>query len=195
MESRDLFKADFEPYLYCKDRLQDCGRYRIEYGHLVTPRGDSPYTICRMWEFVCVLAVVPGNYGEQPRIALALQYRYAINRWQLEMPAGRIEAGETPLEAAARELREECGLVPDELVDLGLVYPTAGSADEVARLVAVRCAPGRVSTDFDMGEQVQTVLATREEFERVLADGSMGQSVAYATWMRADAQGLLDAWL
>ncbi len=193
--TRDLFKADFVPFQYRRDRVDDCARYRIEYGHLETPRGDSPYTIVRMWEFVCVLAVVPGKEGEQARIALALQYRYAVDAWQLEMPAGKIEQGESPLEAAARELREECGLVPEEMVDLGHVYPTAGSADEVAHLVAVRCAPGWVPTDFDMGEQVQTVLATREELERVLADGSFGQAVGYVAWMRAQAQGLIDAWL
>lgn len=193
--TRDLFKADFEPYPYVCDRIDECARYRIEYGHLETPRGDSPYTIVRMWEFVCVLAVVPGKEDEPARIALALQYRYANDHWQLEMPAGRIEAGETPLEAAARELREECGLLPEEMVDLGKVFPSAGSSDEVAHLVAIRCATTHVSTNFDMGEQVQTVLATKEEFEEVLNNGSFGQSVGYVTWMRAQAKGLIDAWL
>ena len=193
--TRDLFAADFQPYPYVREQVQSCRRYLIEYGHLETPEGNSPYTIARLRPFVCVLAVLPANGEESARVALALQYRYANEHWQLELPAGGIEEGESPSEAAVRELREECGLVPEELVDLGLVYPSAGSTDEVAYLQAIRCAPAVVDTSFDMGEQVQTVLATREELEAAMADGRFGQSVGYVAWMRAEARGLLDAWL
>lgn len=192
---RDLFKADFEPYRYRCDRVQDCRRYTVEYGALETPEGDSPYTIVRIQDFVNVLAVVPGVDGEPARVALVLQYRYAPDCWQLEMPAGKVEQGETPLEAGARELREECGLVPDEVVDLGIVYPSAGSTDEVAYLVAIRCKPGLVSTEPDFGEQIQTVYATRAELEELMVNGGFDEAAGLATWLRADARGLLDAWL
>ena len=195
MPQRDLFEAHFEPYEYRVDHTVDCRRYQIEYGSLVTPAGETPYTIARMRSFVCVLAVVPGTDGDEPRVALVLQYRYAPDCWQLELPAGGIEAGETPLEAAERELREECGLVPDEVVDLGVVWPSAGSLDEGAYLVAMRCKAERLPLELDPGEQLEVLFATRSELEEVLANGRFGQAAGYVAWMRAQARGLIDAWL
>lgn len=46
-----------------------------------------------------------------------------------------------------------------------------------------------------MDEQVQTVLATKEEFEEVLNNGTFGQEVGYVAWMRAKAKGLIGSWL
>lgn len=182
----------FEPYQYTCQKVEDFRRYQVELGSLATPSGPSPYTIVRMKPFACALAVVP---GDEPRIVLARQFRYAPGSWELELPAGGVEAGETPVEAALRELREETGLLPDEAVDLGMVYPSGGSTDEVAHLVAVRCAAGRVAPDFDPGEQVEMLLVSRDEFEQLMANGDFRHAVGYAAWVRFCARGLDGAWL
>lgn len=184
--------ASFEPYPYSCKRVDDLGRYAVEYGSLATPSGPSPYTILRMGRFAAALAVVP---GEVPRIVLAKQYRYAVDSWQIELPAGGMEVGETPEQAAVRELREEVGLVPEEVVDLGMVYTSGGSTTEEAHLVAVRCAPGSVPTQFDPGEQVERMLVTREEFEAMMLDDTFGQAAGYVAWYRFCARGIDRMWL
>lgn len=68
---------------------------------------------------------------EQNEVYLVRQYRYAMGQELWELPAGKLEKGEDPFEAAKRELAEECGLVADHFVDLGPVYPTVGYCTEV----------------------------------------------------------------
>jgi ADP-ribose pyrophosphatase len=67
---------------------------------------------------------------EPGHIILIRQYRYALNRWLWELPAGTVDRGEEPDAAARRECHEEIGLVPDTLVRLASFYPTPGYCDE-----------------------------------------------------------------
>ena len=62
------------------------------------------------------------------------QYRYAFGRELLEIPAGKLEAGEDPKAAAIRELQEECGLLAERVETLGEIYPSVGYDDEVIHL-------------------------------------------------------------
>ena len=67
---------------------------------------------------------------EPGKVILIRQYRYAINRWMWECPAGSVDEGETPEQAARRECHEEIGQVPDTIVRLGAMFPTPGYCDE-----------------------------------------------------------------
>ncbi len=64
------------------------------------------------------------------KVALVRQFRYAYGETIAEIPAGKLEAGEPPEEAAARELAEETGLVAKELSLLFVLYPTPGYTNE-----------------------------------------------------------------
>lgn len=66
------------------------------------------------------------------------QYRYAIGRELLELPAGKLEPREDPLKAAQRELREEVGVVADTYLDLGPIYPTVGYCNETIYCYAAK---------------------------------------------------------
>jgi ADP-ribose pyrophosphatase len=67
---------------------------------------------------------------EPGHVVLIRQYRYAVNRWLWELPAGSVDEGETPEQAARRECHEEIGQVPDTVVRLGSMFPTPGYCDE-----------------------------------------------------------------
>ena len=73
-----------------------------------------------------VLLPVP----EPGHIILIRQYRYPVNRWLWELPAGSVDPGEDPEAAARRECHEEIGQVPDTIVRLSALYPTPGYCDE-----------------------------------------------------------------
>lgn len=73
-----------------------------------------------------VLAPVP----EPGKVILIRQYRYAVNAFLWELPAGSVDEGESPEQAARRECHEEIGLVPSTLVRLSALYPTPGYCDE-----------------------------------------------------------------
>ena len=63
-------------------------------------------------------------------IILVRQYRHAVDRFLWELPAGSLDPGETPDQAAARECHEEIGLRPGRLERLLALFPTPGYCDE-----------------------------------------------------------------
>src|SRR5690242_2976895 len=69
-----------------------------------------------------VLIPVP----EPGHVVLIRQYRYAINGFLWELPAGSVDESETPEHAARRECHEEIGKVPATIVRLAVLYPTPG---------------------------------------------------------------------
>lgn len=73
-----------------------------------------------------VLVPIP----EPGHIVLVRQFRYAVNATMWEFPAGSVDEGETPEQAAARECHEEIGKVPATVVRLAALYPTPGYCDE-----------------------------------------------------------------
>jgi len=73
-------------------------------------------------------AMVP--LTESGDVLLVRQYRYATGGWLLEVPAGKLDPGEAPEICAARELEEEVGMKPAELVPLGWIWTTPGFTDE-----------------------------------------------------------------
>jgi ADP-ribose pyrophosphatase len=73
-----------------------------------------------------VLVPVP----EPGKVILVRQYRYAVNAFLWELPAGSVDEGESPEQAARRECHEEIGLLPSTVVRLTALYPTPGYCDE-----------------------------------------------------------------
>jgi ADP-ribose pyrophosphatase len=67
---------------------------------------------------------------EPGKIILIRQFRYPVHRFLWELPAGSVDEGETPVDAARRECHEEIGLVPSTIVRLSALYPTPGYCDE-----------------------------------------------------------------
>ena len=73
-----------------------------------------------------VLIPVP----EPGKVILIRQYRFAVNQWLWELPAGSVDEGEEPEAAARRECHEEIGQVPQAIMRLGTFHPTPGYCDE-----------------------------------------------------------------
>lgn len=83
-------------------------------------------------------------------LVLVRQYRYAVDGLVWELPAGRLDPGESPEEGARRELEEEVGLRPGHLEALSVFYTTPGFCDEVMHLfraTALTDVPPRPEAD------------------------------------------------
>ena len=89
-------------------------------------------------------------------VVMVRQYRKAADAVMLEAPAGKIDEGENPLDAAKRELKEETGYTASDVTLLTEMMPTPGYSEEVLYLyVATGLVPGE--TDFDENEAIDIV--------------------------------------
>jgi ADP-ribose pyrophosphatase len=91
-------------------------------------------------------------------VTLIRQYRYATGGFLLEVPAGKLDAGESPESCARREVEEEAGLRPGHLHPLGFIWTTPGFTDErIWLFAATQLQPGRQNLQHDEVLEVERV--------------------------------------
>jgi ADP-ribose pyrophosphatase len=100
--------------------------FRVEVDRVRLPNDrDVTMEVVRHPSSVVLLPMI-----DRQHIVLIRQYRYVIDRWIWELPAGSLDAGEDPVAGARRECHEEIGLIPETIEHLGTLYPTPGFCDE-----------------------------------------------------------------
>jgi ADP-ribose pyrophosphatase len=106
---------------------------------VIEPKNSEPGGITG----VCVLPVI------RDKFALVDCYRHPLGQMSLEAPKGFIDAGETPLQAALRELAEETGLscAPANLIEFGTVAPEPGIIKGRLALYVARDCTGSIRVD------------------------------------------------
>jgi len=96
------------------------------------------------------------------RLVMIWNYRHAIQRWELELPAGHIEDGESPAAAAERELEEETGYKTRSMKDLGWFFPSPGKSSQRAyAFLARNLKKGTLRREpYEFGMKIKTVRLT-----------------------------------
>lgn len=111
---------------------------------------------------------------EDNKIIMERQYRYACKRPILEIPAGKIDKGETdPVAAAVRELKEETGYTADEIIHLGDCNPSCAYSEEVIHLYLMRGLT-KGEQDLDDDEVIELI---EMDFDEVYEMGVRGELV------------------
>jgi ADP-ribose pyrophosphatase len=116
------------------------------------------------------VAVLPVH--DDGRVVLVRQYRYPVDAKVWELPAGRLDPGESAEEGARRELEEEVGLKPGGLEPLSVFYTTPGFCDETMylfRATALRAVPPRPDPD----ERIEAGVFTLEEARDMIRRGEV----------------------
>ena len=83
--------------------------------------GEEPYYSLRVPDFAVIVALTGDD-----RLLAVRQYRPSVERYTVELPSGLVDPGESPAQAAQRELLEETGYAADEVELLGPMIPEAG---------------------------------------------------------------------
>ena len=109
---------------------------------------------------------------EDGNIYLVRQYRYGIDRELLEIPAGKLEPGEDPMEAARRELTEEIGFLPEEITSLGQLEPSPAYLGEIDYLFLGRgLTPCKAALDED--EFLEVIKLPFDDALQQVLDGTL----------------------
>lgn len=120
-------------------------------------------------------------------VVLLRQYRYATGGWLLEVPAGTLNAGESPEQCAARELQEETGFRARDLQPLGWIWTTPGFTDERIWLyLATGLEPGDQALEGDEVLTLERLPLTRAA--AMAAGGEIVDAKSVAALLRAAAR-------
>lgn len=105
-------------------------------------------------------------------VAIVRQYRHAAGKFLLEIPAGSLEAGEDPLEGAARELEEEIGVVAAKIEKLAEFYVSPGFLSEKMN-VYLATGLSETSQDLEPDEIVTVERFSLEQLNKMIASGEI----------------------
>ena len=140
---------------------------KLQVDDVILPNGkEGKREIIKHPGAVAVIAIT--NEG---KLVLVEQYRKALERSIIEIPAGKREPGEEPIVTARRELEEETGYGAKELTFLQAFATSPGFADEVIHLfIAKDLYPIEEKADLDEDEFVELIEVSLEEAQEMVAD-------------------------
>lgn len=118
------------------------------------PNGKEAYReVIRHPGAVCVIPIT-----DDGDVVFVRQFRYPFNDEILELPAGKLDIGELPIDAAKRELSEETGVISSTLIPLGRFYSTPAIIDEVIYIyLATNLKFGEQSLDEDEFLEIERI--------------------------------------
>lgn len=159
---------DFEEKVISNQNLYDGAILKLDLETVSLPDGrQAKREIVRHQGAVGIIAITPAN-----KIVLIRQWRAPLGQVTLEIPAGKIEPGETPSQTAVRELNEETRFQADKLELLTEFYTSPGFADEKMYLyhaVNLQAVADKLAQDDD--EFLQLEELTLAEVQAQIAAG------------------------
>lgn len=189
-----MSRGDLRPWK--KTRSEAAGDhliFQVRYDYAVAPWSglEHKVTILECPDWVNVVAVTP-----EDAVIFIRQYRHGTEEITLEIPGGAVDAKDgSPVEAGARELREETGYTSDDLHYLGCVAPNPAFQNNLCHFVLARNAHQTTGTQFDSGEDIATEAIPFSQVRERILSGEICHALVVAAfyyfdaWRQSDGRG------
>ncbi len=154
--------------------LGDFRIFKLRADRRVSPRTgqEHEFHILDSVDWVNVIALTP-----ERQLVMIEQYRHGSETVELEIPGGLIDAGEAPVAAAVRELREETGYTGENPRLIGRIFPNPAILSNTCHTVLLdNCRCGH-PVEFDHGEDLATRLVSVADLPRLVAEGRIQHSL------------------
>lgn len=143
------------------------------------------------------IVVHPGGVGVVPwlgdRVAFAKQYRVAVGREMVEIPAGKLEGDESPEMRGRAELEEELGYVAGRMIPIGSIFPSVGFLTEEIHLF-IATGLTKTAQNLEADERIEIVEHSLDEVREMLANYALRDAKTIAglhalfAWLEAGGE-------
>jgi ADP-ribose pyrophosphatase len=123
------------------------------------------------------------------KVILVRQFRKAVGKTLLEVPAGSVDPGEQPIDTVRRELQEEIGYLPNKIDRLGGFYSAPGYCTEYLHLyVATQLVPSRLEAEDT--DEIEVVRVSWNKIPDLIASGDIADAKSIAGLLRVMSLGM-----
>jgi 8-oxo-dGTP pyrophosphatase MutT (NUDIX family) len=140
-------------------------------------KASMVFTVVNTIDWVVVIPIL-----ENGKFALVRQFRVGIEDTTYEFPGGGVNLYESKEDAATRELREETGLIYNNLTFLGEVHPNPALMSNSAYIYLATGCKKRYSLKLDKFEDIEVKYFTRQEFEEKITSGEIKHSIVLSAY-------------
>jgi ADP-ribose pyrophosphatase len=163
------------------ERRESLRIFGLRVDRAVSPRTGAAYDfyVLESDSWVNVIPITP-----EGEVVLIRQYRHGTRAVTLEIPGGIVDRGDSPQEAARRELREETGCEADEMVGLGFVHPNPAFLDNRCYTFLAQGVRCKGLQTLDEREDIEVMLKPLADIPRLIREGAITHSLVVAAFYR-----------
>lgn len=163
------------------ERVADCRVFKVRRDWSLNPRDQREH------DFYCIEApdwinVIP--LTQRDEVVMIEQYRHGANEISLEIPGGMVDQHESPLDAASRELLEETGYAPTEIISLGKTRPNPAIQDNWIHTFLARNVRFQAAPTFDGTEHTAVRLVPLRDVPALIADETINHALVVVGFYR-----------